>query len=74
MLGARQAGVGGPGVAGLWVAGRKWVVELAPPGDVGTLFGFYGFSNKLSLLNLTLFSFLADWTGGYTSSVVVLLV
>lgn len=64
--------LGGPGVAGLWVAGRKWVVQLAPPGKVGTLFGFYGLSNKLSLLNLTLFSLLADATGSYTCSVGVL--
>jgi MFS-type transporter involved in bile tolerance (Atg22 family) len=65
--------LGGPGVAGIWVAGRKWVVQLAPKGDVGTLFGFYGLSNKLSILNLILFTTLADVTGGYTASVVVLL-
>jgi len=64
--------LGGPGVAGLWVAGRKWVVQLAPAGDVGTLFGFYGLSNKLSLVNLALFAILADLTGGYTLSVTVL--
>jgi MFS-type transporter involved in bile tolerance (Atg22 family) len=48
------------------------VVQLAPPGDVGTLFGFYGLSNKLSVLNLALFTLLADWTGSYTPSVLVL--
>jgi len=66
--------LGGPGVAGIWVAGRKWVILLAPTNDVGTLFGFYGLSNKLSLLNLTLFALLADWTGNYTWSVLVLIV
>lgn len=66
--------LGGPGVAGLWVAGRKWVVQLAPSNDVGTLFGFYGLSNKISLVNITLFTLLADWTGGYTASVCVLVV
>ncbi|MFH1999589.1 MAG: MFS transporter [Planctomycetota bacterium] len=66
--------LGGPGVAGLWVAGRKWVVQLAPENDVGTLFGFYGLSNKISLINITLFTLLADWTGGYTASVCVLVV
>ena len=65
--------LGGPGVAGLWVAGRKWVVQLAPEGEVGTLFGFYGLSNKLSLVNLALFTWLADRTGGYTASVAVLM-
>ncbi|MHC4945359.1 MAG: MFS transporter [Planctomycetota bacterium] len=65
--------MGGPGVAGIWVAGRKWVVQLAPEGDVGTLFGFYGLSNKLSLMNLILFTLLADLTGGYTASVGVLI-
>ena len=65
--------LGGPGVAGLWVAGRKWVVQLAPEGEVGTLFGFYGLSNKLSLVNLALFTWLADRTGGYTASVLVLM-
>ena len=66
--------LGGPGVAGLWVAGRKWVVQLAPSGKVGSLFGFYGLSNKLSLVNLTLFSQLADLTGSYTPSMGVLVI
>ncbi len=66
--------LGGPGVAGLWVAGRKWVVQLAPEGETGSLFGVYGLTNKLSLLNFVLFSLLADWTGGYAWSVLVLLV
>ncbi len=66
--------LGGPGVAGLWVAGRKWVVQLAPEGKTGSLFGVYGLTNKLSLVNFILFSLLADLTGGYSWSVLVLLV
>ena len=66
--------LGGPGVAGIWVAGRKWVVQLSPEGETGSLFGLYGMTNKLSLLNVFLFAQLADWTGSYAASVVVLLV
>jgi len=65
--------LGGPGVAGLWVAGRKRVVQLAPEGETGSLFGVYGLTNKLSLVNFIFFSLLADLTGGYTWSVIVLL-
>jgi MFS transporter, UMF1 family len=65
--------LGGPGVAGLWVAGRKWVVELSPGGKTGSLFGLYGLTNKLSLLNVILFAALADWTGSYSLSVLVLI-
>jgi len=65
--------LGGPGVAGLWVAGRKWVVQLSPEGDTGPLFGLYGMTNKVSLVNAVLFAFLADWTGSYLWSVLVLL-
>ena len=65
--------LGGPGVAGLWVAGRKWVVELSPEGRTGAFFGVYGMTNKLSVINVTLFAWLADWTGGYSASVLALL-
>lgn len=65
--------LGGPGVAGLWVAGRKWVVQLAPPGEMGSLFGLYGMTNKLSLVNAVIFALLADLTGEYVWSVLVIL-
>ncbi len=65
--------LGGPGVAGLWVAGRKWVVELSPGTGTGAFFGVYGLTNKLSILNLVLFALLADWTGGYTWSILIVL-
>lgn len=65
--------LGGPGVAGIWVAGRKWVVDLSPRGETGAFFGLYGLTNKLSILNAPLFALLADLTGGYRCSVIVLL-
>ena len=42
------------GLAGLWTAGRKVVVQLAPVERHGELFGLYGLTTKLSVLgNLT---------------------
>jgi len=66
--------LGGPGVAGIWVAGRKWVVDLSPGGETGAFFGLYGLTNKLSILNAPLFALLADVTDDYLCSALLLLV
>ena len=48
------------GLAGIWVAGRKYLLEIAPPERVGEFFGFYGITGKLSIVEVFLFSLLAD--------------
>lgn len=65
--------LGGPGAAGLWVAGRKRVVQLSPKSGTGSLFGIYGMTNKLSLVTFFLFVWLADATDGYAWSVLVVM-
>ena len=54
---------GGFGFAGIWTAGRKRVVELSPPGEVGGYFGFYNLTTKISVVWSLLFSILADRLG-----------
>ncbi len=42
------------GLAGIWTAGRKVVVQLAPRERSGEYFGLYGLTTKLSVVgNLT---------------------
>jgi MFS-type transporter involved in bile tolerance (Atg22 family) len=55
--------LGSGGLAGVWVAGRKFLLEVAPAEKVGEFFGFYGVTLKLSVLGCTLFAALADWAG-----------
>lgn len=54
---------GGFGFAGIWTAGRKRVVELSPPGEVGTYFGIYNLTTKVSVLFSLIFSLIADRFG-----------
>jgi len=54
---------GGFGFAGIWTAGRKRVVELSPPGEVGGYFGFYNLTTKISVVWSLFFSILADRWG-----------
>ena len=54
---------GSGGLAGTWTAGRKWLLEVAPPDRVGEFFGLYGVTVKLSVLGCTLLAALADWIG-----------
>jgi len=56
---------GSGGLAGTWTAGRKWLLEVAPPEKVGEFFGLYGVTIKLSVFGCTLFAALADGTGSY---------
>lgn len=64
---------GSGGLAGVWVAGRKFLLDIAPPEKVGELFGFYGVTQKLSVLGCTLFALVADWTGSYQVALLSLL-
>jgi UMF1 family MFS transporter len=52
---------GACGLAGLWVAGRKLLIELAPPDKIGEYFGLYGITIKVSVVGTLLFSLITDW-------------
>lgn len=54
---------GGFSFAGIWTAGRKRVVELSPPGEVGAYFGIYNLTTKVSVLFSLIFSLIADHFG-----------
>jgi MFS family permease len=52
--------LGGFGLANIWVAGRKMLVELVPEGQVGKYFGLYNVGHKLSMVGAVTFGLLAD--------------
>jgi UMF1 family MFS transporter len=54
---------GGGAAAGIWTAGRKMVIDLAPEERRGEYFGFYGFTTKVSALGSLVVSVLADFFG-----------
>jgi UMF1 family MFS transporter len=51
------------GLAGVWTAARKRLVDLAPPEAVGEYFGLYNLTTKISVAGSLVFSFLADRFG-----------
>ncbi len=51
---------GGFGLANIWVAGRKLLIELVPAGQVGKYFGLYNVGHKLSMVGAVAFGLLAD--------------
>lgn len=54
---------GGFAIAGIWTAGRKVLIELAPAEDLGGYFGLYGLTTKISVIASGAFSILADLAG-----------
>ncbi len=52
--------LGGYGLSTMWVAGRKLLVELAPPGQIGKYFGLYNVGHKLSIIGPVAFGVVAD--------------
>ena len=56
-----MCGFGGMGLAGIWTAGRKVLIELVPTQLMGRYFGLYGITLKVSVFGSTLFGFLMDW-------------
>ena len=66
--------LGGAGLAGVWAAGRQWIVQLVPRAELGEAFGFYGLAQRASLLTLYPFTLLVDRLGTYAWSVALLLV
>jgi UMF1 family MFS transporter len=67
-------GLGAIGLAGIWTAGRKMLLDLAPPDKIGEYFGLYGVTNKLSTLSALAFALAHDLSGGYRASLIVLAV
>ena len=51
------------GLAGIWTAGRKLVLLLAPPERVGEFFGLYGITVKISVIGSTVYGVVADHHG-----------
>ena len=50
---------GAVGMAGIWTAGRPWVIGLCP-GRSGEGFGLYGVTNKVSCVGVLLYAWVAD--------------
>lgn len=55
--------LGALGLAGIWTAGRKVVLILAPPERVGEYFGLYGITTKLSVFGSAIYAFVAEHVG-----------
>ena len=58
-----MCGCGGVGLAGIWTAGRKILIELVPREQVGRYFGLYGITNKVSVIGSTVFGLMMDVFG-----------
>ncbi len=54
---------GAMGLAGVWTAGRKLVLVLAPPERIGQFFGLYGITVKVSVIGSTVYGVVADHRG-----------
>jgi UMF1 family MFS transporter len=54
---------GAAGLAGIWTAGRKVLLSLAPPEQVGQYFGLYGITTKVSVIGSTTFAVISDHFG-----------
>ncbi len=52
--------LGGYGLSTIWVSGRKMLVELVPPGQIGKYFGLYNIGHKLSIIGAVVFGLMAD--------------
>ncbi|MCA8964644.1 MAG: MFS transporter [Planctomycetes bacterium] len=55
--------LGAFGLAGIWTAGRKLVLLLAPADRVGQYFGLYGITVKLSVIGSVVYAQVADAWG-----------
>lgn len=53
-------GAGAFGLAGIWTAGRKVLLLIAPKEDIAQYFGLYGITLKLSVVGNTTFAIIAD--------------
>ena len=55
--------LGAFGLTGIWTAGRKVIVLLAPPDQVGSYFGLYGITVKLSVFGALVYAVVHDAFG-----------
>lgn len=55
--------MGAFGLTGIWTAGRKVIVLLAPPDQIGQYFGLYGITLKLSVFGGVLYGLISDSYG-----------
>jgi UMF1 family MFS transporter len=55
--------LGGFGAAGVWLAGRRMLVDLAPPGKLAEFMGILGVTRKASVFGTVLLGTLADARG-----------
>jgi UMF1 family MFS transporter len=55
--------LGATGLSGIWVAGRKLLLDLVPEERAGEFFGLYGLTNKGAAFGMALFGILGDWIG-----------
>lgn len=53
-------GAGAFGLAGIWTAGRKVLLLVAPKEDIAQYFGLYGITLKLSVVGSTTFAVISD--------------
>jgi len=60
---------GGAGIAGVWTAGRLWLLDLVPKERASEAFGLYGLTMKASLLSVYPFTAMRDRFGDYRISV-----
>lgn len=51
------------GVAGIWTAGRKALLDLVPKEELGSYFGLYGLTTKISVVGSLFFSIVSDLIG-----------
>ena len=49
--------LGAVGLTGIWTAGRKVIIVLAPPDQVGQYFGLYGITVKLSVFGAVVYGY-----------------
>ncbi len=66
-----MAVLGGVGIAGVWTAGRLWLLQMNPEEEASEAFGMYGLTMKLSLLSLPAFTLLVDVTESYRSPILL---
>jgi len=52
--------LGAFGLTGIWTTGRKIIVVLAPPDQVGEYFGLYGITTKLSVFGAVIYGLVRD--------------
>lgn len=55
--------LGAFGLSGIWTAGRKLVLVLAPEAEAGRWFGLYGITVKLSVVGSSVYGLVADGYG-----------